>query len=229
MVSDDPDDLDGLVRRVDPDRWLSSRFVADAAERADVVALYALDHELARAPRVASNPLLGEIRLAWWREVLDEIFEGREVRRHPGAQALARATLRRSLPRAPLEAMIDARHRELDPAPLSEAEALAWAADTGGRAAELAAGLLDPAGEASLARGAGAAWALARRAFAQPDLAAGFRRSLRQARSDSRQLSARAFPAVAHAALAAARARGAEPAGLGARLRIIGAVAAGRI
>src|SRR6516165_2591981 len=118
----DPEDLDALVRRVDPDRWLSSRFVADADRRADVIAVYAYDHELARAPRVASNPLLGEIRLTWWREVLDEIFEGRPVRRHPTAQALAGAVRRRGLQREPLEAMVEARYRELDAAPLSEAE-----------------------------------------------------------------------------------------------------------
>jgi len=44
------EDLDALIRRVDPDRWLSSRFVGDPAARADLVALYALDHELARSP-----------------------------------------------------------------------------------------------------------------------------------------------------------------------------------
>ena len=74
MVDDAPSDLDALVARVDPDRWLSSRFISDAKKRADVVALYAFDYELARAPRVASNPMIGEIRLTWWREVLDEVF-----------------------------------------------------------------------------------------------------------------------------------------------------------
>ena len=49
------DDLDDLIRRVDPERWLSSRFMADPIQRADVIALYAYDHELARAPRVASS------------------------------------------------------------------------------------------------------------------------------------------------------------------------------
>ncbi|HEY9218896.1 MAG TPA: squalene/phytoene synthase family protein, partial [Phenylobacterium sp.] len=88
-------DLDSLVQRVDPDRWLSSRFIADPAARADVIAVYAFDHELARAPRVASEPLLGEIRLTWWSEVLDEIFAGGAVRHHPGAQALANAVRRR--------------------------------------------------------------------------------------------------------------------------------------
>src|SRR5437762_185405 len=95
-------DLDALIRRVDPDRWLSSRFIGQAAPRADVIALYAFDHELARAPRVASNALLGEMRLTWWREALEEIFEGRPVRQHPAAQALAAAVGRRGLQREPL-------------------------------------------------------------------------------------------------------------------------------
>src|SRR6478735_8042442 len=103
-------ELDELVRRVDPDRWLSSRFIADPAARADVVTLYAYDHELARAPRVASNALLGEIRLTWWREALDEIYGGKAVRAHPTAQALAEVVTRHGLPRAPLEGMIDARY-----------------------------------------------------------------------------------------------------------------------
>jgi len=162
---DEPtDDLDALVRRVDPDRWISSRFIADPQARADVVALYAFDHELARAPRASSNPLIGEIRLTWWREALDEIFEGRPVRRHPTAEALADVVARRGLARAPLEALIDARYRELDAEPMGEAEALAWARDTGGLAAELAATILDPATDVEAARAAGSAWALGRRA-----------------------------------------------------------------
>jgi phytoene synthase len=223
------DDLDALVRRVDPDRWLSSRFVADPGRRADVLALYAYDHELARAPRVASNPLLGEIRLTWWREVLDEIFEARAVRRHPTAQALAQAVRGRSLPRAPLEAMIDARYRELDPQPMSEAEALDWARDTAGSAAELAAVVLDDKVEARLALDAGAAWGLARRAADQAELKPAFGRLLADGRRQAARLSAAAFPAVAHAVFAADRLRGGSSEGLGPRLRITLAVARGRI
>src|SRR3954470_7794356 len=89
------EDLDGLIRRVDPDRWLSSRFIGEPGARADVIALYAFDHELARAPKVASNALLGEMRLTWWREALEEIFENRPVRQHPAAQALAGVVARR--------------------------------------------------------------------------------------------------------------------------------------
>lgn len=219
------EDLDALIRRVDPDRWLSSRFVADEAARADVIAIYAYDHELARAPRVASNALLGEIRLTWWREVLDEIFEGRHVRHHPAAQALAAAVARRNLPREPLEAMIDARYRELDPLPMSEADTLDWARDTGGRAAEVCVRILDPEAQADLAQAAGSAWALGRRIATAPDLRSTFEHVLGTARTSVRFLSAAAFPAVAHAALSV-RAPKSE---FARRMRLTLAVARGRI
>jgi phytoene synthase len=217
--------IDELVRRVDPDRWLSSRFIGDPAARADVLAIYAYDHELARAPKVASNPLLGEIRLTWWREALDEVYAGGEVRRHPTAQALAEAVRRRGLPREPLEAMIDARYRELDAAPMSEAEALDWARDTAGLAAELAVRILDPRTDARLALAAGSAWALGRRLAAAPELRPAFGRVLTAARSASRSLSIAAFPAVAHATLAASPSRSE----LAKRLWVTLAVARGRI
>jgi phytoene synthase len=213
------DDLDDLIRRVDPDRWLSSRFIGDTGLRADVVAIYAYDHELARAPKVASNPLLGEIRLTWWREALDEIYDGRQVRHHPTAQALADVVKRHRLPRELLEAMIDARYRELDATPMSDEEAVVWAQSTSGRAAEVVARILDPAGDPGRASSGGAVWALGRR---EPALVA---RLAAVAQAEAKTLSAAAFPAVAHAALVL------HPTGsdFGKRLRLTWAVARGRL
>lgn len=221
------DDLDALVARVDPDRWLSSRLIGPAQDRADVIALYAYDHELARAPKVASNALLGEIRLAWWREVLDEAFGSGPVRRHPTAVALADVVARRGLPRATLEAMIDARYRQLDPEPLEAAEAVLLAQETAGAAARLAALILADAGEGDRAEAAGALWALGRRRLAgepspSPELIA----SLRE---QARGLGVAAFPAGAHGALARAYGRGREPSPLGKRWRITLAALTGRI
>lgn len=216
-------DLDALLKRVDPDRWLSSRFIGEPSARADVIAIYAFDHQLARAPKVASNPLLGEIRLTWWREALDEIYQGRPVRRHPGALALAEAVRRRALPREPLEAMIDARYRELDPTPMTEAEALDWARGTAGLAAELAAHILDST-QPFLAKPAGAAWALALRARTAPELAAAAEQQMSEAKLAAARLSVAAFPAVAHAVLA-----GHSGGELSRRLKVTWAVARGRI
>jgi phytoene synthase len=222
---DDLGDLDALIRRVDPDRWISSRFIGDPEKRADVIALYAFDHELARAPRVSSNPLIGEIRLTWWREALDEIFEGRSVRRHPTAEALAQVVARHHLARASLEAMIDARYRELDAAPMDEAEALAWARDTGGGVAEMAARILAPGADVGPARAAGSAWALGRKAMEAPVFRPIFKREHNAARTAVKSLSASAFPAVAHATLADRPAHSQ----LAKRLRVTWAVARGRI
>jgi phytoene synthase len=218
-------DLDGQIRRIDPDRWLSSRFISAVGPRADVVAIYAFDHELARAPRVASNALLGEIRLTWWREALDEIFEGRAVRMHPTVQALARVVASRGLARGPLETMIDARYRELDAAPMSEAELLDWSRDTGGLAAQLAAQMLDPATDPKMALAGGSAWALGRRLADRPELRPTFLKVIHAARSASRSLSVAAFPAVAHAALAGRPSNN----DFARRLRLTVAVARGKI
>ena len=51
-MSDDDGDLDALVRRVDPDRWLASRFIPDPEARADVVVASA------KAVVMAGGPLL---------------------------------------------------------------------------------------------------------------------------------------------------------------------------
>ena len=215
--SDKPEgDLDVALRAADPDRWLSSRFVADLQARADVVAVYAFDVELARAPRVASNPLIAEMRLVWWREALEEAFGPGPVRRHLTAQALATAISRGSLPRAALEGMIDVRYRELDIAPLTDAERLELADGSGGASAVLAAQILDPAADAQAARAGGALWALRRAGGApSPEL-------IGAARAGARRLSARAFPAVAHASLTASGE-------FARRLQITWSVARGRI
>jgi len=183
------------------------------------VALIAFNYELARVAGGVTNALMGEIRLTWWREMLDEAFAGRPVRAHPTAQAMAAVIGQRGLAREPLEAMIDARYRELDATPMTDAEALAWARGTAGEAAEIAARILDETVQPERARAAGAVWALARRDLPLDPGEAEL------ARVDARLLSAAAFPAVAHATLAL------KPAGseFARRMRLTWAVARGRL
>ena len=222
-------DLDDLLKRVDPDRWLSSRFIGDRLARADVVAIYAFDHELGRAPKVASNPLMGEIRLAWWREVLDEVYEARAVRQHPTAQALAGVITRHDRARAPLEAMIDARLRELDSEPMSLAEALDWAKNTGGAAALLAAQILDSKAKAEAATAGGQAWSIGRLMATAGLEGEEAQTALGEAQAQSNGLSADAFPAIAHAALSRPRAKGQALGDLTTRTRLLWAVLTGKI
>ncbi|MDY6859076.1 MAG: squalene/phytoene synthase family protein [Pseudomonadota bacterium] len=70
-----------LVRRGDPDRFLSA-MAAPATAREKLFPLYAFNLEVARAPWVASEPMIAEMRLQWWRDALEEIGQGGTVRRH---------------------------------------------------------------------------------------------------------------------------------------------------
>jgi phytoene synthase len=98
-----------LVRRHDPDRFLTALF-ARPEKRAALLALYAFNHELARAREVVSEPPLALIRLQWWREVV----EGAQ-RRHEVAEPLSAAIAAGELDREDLLAVIDAREAEAEP------------------------------------------------------------------------------------------------------------------
>ena len=206
----DGDDLDALVRRVDPDRWLSSRFIADAAKRADVIALYAFDYELARASKVTGNPLIAEIRLTWWREALEEIHSGKTVRAHPTARALGLAVGRRALAREPLKVMIDTRIEALNPDQAADARRRA-----GGSTAVAAATILGDPERADAARLSGEVW--------------GGIGTLHDASTAARRLEPSAFPAVAHVTLARAYLAGRSVTTLGKQLRLLRAVLTGRL
>ena len=106
-------DLDSRLKLADPDRWLATRFISDPLARADVVALYALDLELGAVPQRATNPLMAEIRLAWWRERCEALAEGGTGGEHPVLTGLSPALAHGRIPLAAVEAMIAARHAEL--------------------------------------------------------------------------------------------------------------------
>jgi phytoene synthase len=106
------DPIAALVRRNDPDRFLTALF-APPEHRDALLTLYAFDHELARAREVTSDPHLALIRLHWWREVV----EG-ERRRHEVATPLAALLDAGRLPAETLLPIIDA--YEIEAAPCVE-------------------------------------------------------------------------------------------------------------
>jgi phytoene synthase len=100
--------LDDQVRAADIDRWLSSRFVADEGRRADLIALYAFEAELAAIPTRVSQPMLAGMRYRWWADQLDGAFAGQARKGHPVLEALTEAIGRHGLERAPFDALIEA-------------------------------------------------------------------------------------------------------------------------
>ncbi|MBN2905428.1 MAG: squalene/phytoene synthase family protein [Rhodobacteraceae bacterium] len=77
-----------IVRRGDPDRF-AAVMAGPVAARARLLPLYAFNVEVARAPWLASEPMIAEMRLQWWRDALAEIAAGAPVRRHEVATPLS--------------------------------------------------------------------------------------------------------------------------------------------
>lgn len=154
-----------LVRRLDRDRYLCTLFAPEEA-RDDIFALYAFNLEVARIPQAVSEPLLGAVRLQWWRETLAAIYTGAPPA-HEVAMALARAITNHDLDRFHFDDLIEARELDLDQRPPPDMETLiAYADATAGGLTLLALQILDPGGDngsdrAELAgRNIGIAWAL---------------------------------------------------------------------
>lgn len=101
-------EIAALVRRHDPDRFLTALFAA-SDKRDALFSLYAFNHELARACEVAREPHMALIRLQWWREIV----EGTR-RRHEVATPLSDAIAQGLLVSTDLLPIIDAREIEAD-------------------------------------------------------------------------------------------------------------------
>lgn len=106
-----------LLREHDYDRYISTLY-APEAHRPALAALYAFSHEIARVRAVVSEPLPGEVRMQWWRDLLEKEGVG-EAQAHPVATALLDTIARYKLPIAPLTGLIEARIFDLydDPMP----------------------------------------------------------------------------------------------------------------
>jgi phytoene synthase len=111
------DDLDTLVRRVDEDRWLAARFAAPRM-RERLIAIYAVNYEIARTAETVREPGLGAIRLLWWREGLEEIVAGKPPRVQPALEALAQSRADKSALTA-LRQIADARALDFEPQPFA--------------------------------------------------------------------------------------------------------------
>jgi phytoene/squalene synthetase len=152
---------EATVRRSDPDRYFSALF-ASADKRPLLFALYAFNHELAHIGEVVREPMMGEIRLQWWRDTLDGARE-RKPRNHDVARALAATFSQTDLPAETFDAMIDARAFDSSPEAFTDDAARdAYLDAISGNLMRLAARVLG-AGDTqdALAREAGIAYGLA--------------------------------------------------------------------
>lgn len=250
-----PADVLTHLERVDPDRFLAARLVEETAARDELLALYAFNDELARVAESVREPMLGEMRLAWWEEALDGLEAGRGGRGQPVLEALAPALTSGRLPRAALHRMIQARAADLAREPFAdEAALLRYLDGAAGALMEAGTVLLDPGAKGVDVTAAGRAWGWAGLWRAREAWAARGRRwvpadwaadmepealrrivetkveeALEAARKALGELPTAAFPAVAYVTLARPYARGRAPGPLGKRAALLRASVLGRL
>lgn len=150
------------VRAGDNDRFLTALF-APADRREALFALYAFNLEVARVAESVSEPMMGQIRLQWWRDRIAEIYNGEPPKGADVAQALCRAVRTYNLPRDSFDAVLEAREQDLSPEPpptLDDFEVYVEA--TSGELVSLALHTLGVATEAAHEAGQhiGIAWAI---------------------------------------------------------------------
>ncbi len=152
----------GQVRRHDHERYLTALF-APARRRPAILALYAFNLEVARIREAVSEPLLGRVRLQWWRDAIGAVYDRGNPPRHPVLEALAPAVHAHHLSREHFDRLLDAREHDLDEVPPPDLRALmAYAEASSGGLGMLVMEALGHAGGAARAAASevGTAWAL---------------------------------------------------------------------
>lgn len=102
-----------LVAEGDPARF-RALMTLPLELREKLLPVLAFNLEIARAPYVTAEPMIARIRLQWWRDCLDEVYAGGEVRRHEVATPLAEVVRDLDLERAHFDQLIDARETDIE-------------------------------------------------------------------------------------------------------------------
>lgn len=141
----------------DPERDLALAYAPDDGRRAGLSALLALDAALGDVVRSTTQPALGQIRLAWWREQLVELDRA-EPPAMPVLQALAAQVLPLGVGGAELATIVDGWDVLIEEEDLADPALDRFAAERGGRLFALAAKFLG--GDVAKAQRLGRGWAL---------------------------------------------------------------------
>lgn len=144
------------LRGLDGDLYLCHLF-APAEKRNALLTLYHLYADIARIPQTVSEPMIGAIRLQWWRDLLDGVAEG-ESRGAPIGEAL----LAHPLAKEAVMPLIDGREAALPEGTRSLEELEAEAAQVGPALIRLSVDVMQAEAPAGLIEKAGTGFELMR-------------------------------------------------------------------
>ncbi len=142
------------LRDTDRDRYLAC-LLSPADRRNALAALYAFNAEIARIRDSVREALPGEVRMQWWRDLIDGNPHG-DSQSHPVAAALLTTIEQYRLPRPVLANMIEARIFDLYDDLFEDRNALeGYAGETASALIQLASLVLSAEDAVSSAEGAG--------------------------------------------------------------------------
>lgn len=152
-----------LVRQYDRDRFLTALF-APKQVREDLLTLYAFNVEIARIRETVTEPMIGQMRLQWWRDQFTEIVDGKGPSKgHPVAEPLAAVVAKRRLSPSRFFKLLDAREFDMaDASPPTMKDLVDYCHGTSATLALLGLEVLGVSDEVTqqAAESVGTAWAL---------------------------------------------------------------------
>ena len=144
--------------QIDPERGLAMAYAPDDGRRAALSALLGLDAALADVVRTTTQPAIGQIRLAWWREQLAKL-DHTPPPAMPVLTTLAETVLPRGVTGAALVKVVEGWEVLIEEETLDHEALGRFGAERGGQLFALAAAILG--GDAGRAATLGQGWALA--------------------------------------------------------------------
>jgi phytoene synthase len=107
------DYCENYVKREDPDRYSIAMF-ASHKKRQAIFALFAFNAEVSKTREVVSETTTGLMRLLWWRESIQAIYECKHERDHPVLNALQESIQIYDLPQKLFEELTYGREFDLE-------------------------------------------------------------------------------------------------------------------
>lgn len=151
--------LTELLRETDRERYLTTLY-APADKRAALTALYAFNAEIASIRDKIHEPMVGEVRLQWWRDTIN----AGSTTGNPLADALIDTIKVHRLPVSAFDRLLEARIFDLYDDPMPDRASLeGYCGETASTVIQLAALIVDPekaVGQADAAGHAGCAHAI---------------------------------------------------------------------
>lgn len=105
-------------------RYLSCLLCPEAL-RAVLLPVYGFNQEISKIKYVVSEPMVGHIRLQWWREAIEELYAGKTLTHsHEVTRALQGMLAQHPVPKEMFDELINAREADIDFEPPEDMDAL---------------------------------------------------------------------------------------------------------